>query len=72
MDAIAESAAGEAAGRLATYGGSGSAVIFGMQAEVFGMVAGLVIGLVGLCYQIWAGERRLKILANKNGEEKPA
>jgi hypothetical protein len=63
MDTLTESAAAELVSKTAVYGGSGTAVFFGMQAEALAAALGVIIGLAGLAYQIWSGERRLKLLA---------
>jgi hypothetical protein len=42
----------ERAAQAATYGGAGGAVIFGLSANEFAALAGVVIGLVGLVLQV--------------------
>ncbi len=46
---------------VATYGGAGSAVFFGLSANEFGALCGVVIGLVGLVANIWFKHQHLKI-----------
>ena len=55
----------------ATYGGSSAAIIFGLTANEFAAVSGVVIALCGLLVNIYFKHQHLKI-AQKNakvGEE---
>lgn len=45
----------------ATYGGSGAAVIFGLTANEFAAISGVVIALVGLLVNIYFKHQHLKI-----------
>jgi len=54
--------------KSAIAAGSASSVIFGLQAEVLGVIAGIVIGLIGLIYNVWATERRLRILRGRKAD----
>lgn len=53
---------------VATYGGAGSAVFFGLSANEFGALCGVVIGFVGLLANIWFKHQHLKI-ARKEAEK---
>jgi hypothetical protein len=53
---------------VATYGGAGSAVFFGLSANEFGALCGVIIGLVGLVANIWFKHQHLKI-ARKEAEK---
>jgi len=53
---------------VATYGGAGSAVFFGLSANEFGALCGVVIGFVGLMANIWFKHQHLKI-ARKEAEK---
>ena len=46
---------------VATYGGAGSAVFFGVSANEFGALCGVVIGLIGLIANIYFKHQHLKI-----------
>ena len=48
----------EAAAKVATYGGSASAFLFGLTANEFAAVSGVVIALVGLAVQVIFALRR--------------
>jgi len=65
LDDIAHSTELALTSKAATAGGSVSAVIFGVSADVVGVIAGIMIGGTGLAYQIWAGERRHRALKKK-------
>lgn len=41
------------AANAATYGGSGSAVFFGLTANEFAAIGGLVIAVIGLAVNVW-------------------
>ena len=55
----------------ATYGGAGSAVFFGLSANEFGAICGVVIGLLGLVVNVWFRYRHLQlaIKESKHTEE---
>ena len=53
---------------VATYGGAGSAVFFGVSANEFGALCGVVIGLIGLIANIYFKHQHLKI-ARKEAEK---
>jgi hypothetical protein len=46
---------------VATYGGAGSAVFFGLSANEFGALCGVIIGLVGLVANIYFKYQHLKL-----------
>lgn len=50
---------------IATYGGSASAVFFGLTANEFAAIGGLFIALVGLIVNIWFKHQHLKIAKEK-------
>jgi hypothetical protein len=52
---------------VATYGGAGSAVFFGLSANEFGALCGVVIGLIGLVANIWFKHQHLKLERKKSG-----
>lgn len=45
----------------ATYGGSATAIIFGLTANEFAALGGLFIGIVGLMITTWYKHQHLKI-----------
>jgi uncharacterized membrane protein len=45
----------------ATYGGSATAIIFGLTANEFAALGGLFIGVVGLIITTWYKHQHLKI-----------
>jgi hypothetical protein len=53
---------------VATYGGAGSAVFFGLSANEFGALCGVVIGLIGLIANIYFKHQHLEI-ARKEAEK---
>jgi hypothetical protein len=53
---------------VATFGGAGSAVFFGLSANEFGALCGVVIGLIGLIANIYFKHQHLKI-ARKEAEK---
>lgn len=55
------------AATTATYGGSSAAVIFGLTANEFAAVSGVVIALCGLLVNIYYKQQHLKI-AQKNAK----
>jgi hypothetical protein len=66
--AEAASAVATKASSIATYGGAGSAVFFGLSANEFGALCGVIIGFVGLVANIWFKHQHLKI-ARKEAEK---
>ena len=65
MDSTAEIATKTAA--VATYGGAGSAVFFGLTANEFGAICGVAIGFIGLVANIWFKHQHLKLERKKSG-----
>lgn len=65
--AEAASAVATKAASVATYGGAGSAIFFGLTANEFGTVCGVVIGLVGLVANIWFKHQHLKLARKESG-----
>lgn len=59
--AEAASAVAAKASAVATYGGAGSAIFFGLTANEFGALAGVAIGVVGLIANIWFKHQHLKL-----------
>ncbi|MCM0043401.1 MAG: HP1 family phage holin [Burkholderiaceae bacterium] len=55
----------EKAATAATYTGAGSAVFFGLTANEFAAVSGVVIALVGLLVNIWFKHQHLQIAKKK-------
>jgi hypothetical protein len=53
------------ASTAATYGGSATAVFFGLTANEFAALGGLAIGIIGLIISTWYKHQHLKI-AKKN------
>ena len=62
LDHVAQSTEAAVGAKVAVAAGSVSSVIFGFDANTVGVVCGLLIGLIGLIYNIWSTERKLKIL----------
>lgn len=56
------------ASSIATYGGATSAVFFGLTANEFGALCGVVIGFIGLVANIWFKYQHLE-LARKDLEK---
>jgi hypothetical protein len=52
---------------VATYGGAGSAVFFGLSANEFGALCGVIIGFVGLVANIWFKHQHLKLAREQHG-----
>ena len=57
------------AANIATYGGASSAIFFGLTANEFAAICGVVIGIVGLIANIYFKQKHLE-LAKKSLEEK--
>jgi hypothetical protein len=53
-------AVGILAGKVTTYGGGGSAFIFGMSSDTFAALCGIAIAIVGVCIQWYFNARRDK------------
>ena len=54
---------------VATYGGSASAVFFGLTANEFAALGGLAIAVIGLFINIWFKYQHLKIAKKKLDDE---
>lgn len=65
--AEAASAVATKAASVATYGGASSAVFFGLTANEFGTLCGVVIGLIGLVANIWFKHQHLKLARKEAG-----
>jgi hypothetical protein len=52
---------------VATYGGAGSAVFFGLSANEFGALCGVIIGFIGLVANIWFKHQHLKLAREQHG-----
>jgi len=61
------SAVATKASSVATYGGAGSAVFFGLSANEFGALCGVVIGLVGLVANIYFKYQHLQVTKKQSG-----
>ena len=55
------------AASVATYGGAGSAIFFGLTANEFGALCGVAIGFIGLVANIWFKHQHLKLAREQNG-----
>lgn len=55
------------AANTATYGGSGSAIFFGMTANEFAAIGGLVIAIIGLAVNVWYKHKHY-MLARRRAE----
>lgn len=51
----------------ATYGGSATAVFFGLTANEFAAVGGLIIALIGLLVNIWFKFQHLDLAKRQSG-----
>ena len=69
MDNTAEAASAVAAkaASVATYGGAGSAIFFGLTANEFGALCGVVIGFIGLIANIYFKHQHLKLAREQHG-----
>ena len=63
---VASAVAAKAAS-VATYGGAGSAIFFGLTANEFGALCGVVIGFIGLIANIWFKHQHLKLAREQHG-----
>ena len=63
---VATAVAAKAAS-VATYGGAGSAIFFGLTANEFGALCGVVIGFIGLVANIWFKHQHLKLAREQHG-----
>jgi hypothetical protein len=63
---VATAVAAKAAS-VATYGGAGSAIFFGLTANEFGALCGVIIGFIGLVANIWFKHQHLKLAREQNG-----
>ena len=63
---VASAVAAKAAS-VATYGGAGSAIFFGLTANEFGALCGVAIGFIGLIANIWFKHQHLKLAREQNG-----
>lgn len=54
------------AASAATYGGSATAVFFGLTANEFAALGGLCIAVIGLLVNIWFKYQHLKIAKQNN------
>jgi hypothetical protein len=63
---VASAVAAKAAS-VATYGGAGSAIFFGLTANEFGALCGVAIGFIGLVANIWFKHQHLKLAREQNG-----
>jgi hypothetical protein len=52
---------------VATYGGAGSAIFFGLSANEFGALCGVVIGFIGLIANIYFKHQHLKLAREQHG-----
>jgi hypothetical protein len=52
---------------VATYGGAGSAIFFGLSANEFGALCGVVIGLIGLVANIYFKYQHLEVAKKESG-----
>lgn len=69
LDQLAQSSEAAALAKVGIAGGAAGSVLFGISSDVVGVIGGLCIGLAGLLYNVWATERRLKILRGLKAPE---
>lgn len=55
------------ASSVATYGGAGSAIFFGLTANEFGAICGVVIGVIGLVANIYFKYQHLQVAKKESG-----
>ena len=65
--AEAASALATKASSVATYGGAGSAIFFGLTANEFGAICGVVIGIIGLVANIYFKYQHLQVAKKESG-----
>jgi hypothetical protein len=65
--AEAASAVATKASAVATYGGAGSAVFFGLSANEFGALCGVIIGFIGLVANIYFKYQHLEVAKKESG-----
>jgi len=65
--AEAASALATKASGVATYGGAGSAIFFGLTANEFGALCGVVIGVIGLVANIYFKYQHLELAKKQSG-----
>jgi hypothetical protein len=65
--AEAASAIAAKAASVATYGGAGSAVFFGLTANEFGALCGVIIGFIGLVANIYFKYQHLQLARDQYG-----
>jgi hypothetical protein len=65
--AEAASALATKASSVATYGGAGSAIFFGLSANEFGALCGVVIGFIGLVANIYFKYQHLQLARDQYG-----
>lgn len=53
------------AASAATYGGSATAVLFGLSANEFAALGGLAVAIIGLLVNIWFKHQHLKLAREK-------
>ena len=63
---VATAVAAKAAS-VATYGGAGSAIFFGLTANEFGALCGVVIGFIGLIANIYFKQKHLELARQEAG-----
>jgi hypothetical protein len=63
------SAVATKAASVATYGGAGSAIFFGLSANEFGALCGVIIGFIGLVANIWFKHQHLKLARQEAGHD---
>jgi len=61
------SAVATKASSVATYGGAGTAVFFGLSANEFGALCGVIIGLIGLIANIYFKYQHLQVTKKQSG-----
>ena len=65
--AEAASAIATKASSVATYGGATSAVFFGLTANEFGALCGVIIGFIGLVANIYFKYQHLQLARDQHG-----
>ena len=65
--AEAASVAATKVASIATYGGAGSAIFFGLTANEFGAICGVAIGLIGLIANIYFKYQHLQLAKKQSG-----